>query len=180
MARGFGRRQRSALNIVTQLTLRGLGSLLYMTKGKPSSALIQLILQLWLTQLSHLLRELQPTMTTTRLGSASRLPYELPGALEPEVCPACGCLTAIARRCTSSWHWAENRKPGKFEQAACGLDTDPLLLVNTRTYDELVRFVGDPFERYITSTPDVSNSFLEQLRNRPANLQERLNWWRWQ
>lgn len=174
MARGFGRRQRSALNIVTQLTLRGLGSLLYMTKGKPSSALIQLILQLWLTQLSHLLRELQPTTTTTRLGSASKWPHELPGQ---ETCPECGCLTAVARGCSASWHWAGRRPPGKFERAARDLDAEPLMLLNTRTYDELVRFVGDPLTRYVASIPDVSSdSFYDHWFKQGQEIKGKYRW----
>ena len=83
MARGFGHRQRRELSTLTRLTLQGLGSLLYMTRGRPSSALTQLILQLWLTQISQLLRELQPTTTLDPLGSASKWPHQLP--LAPEI-----------------------------------------------------------------------------------------------
>lgn len=195
MARGFGRRQRRELSILTQLTLRGLGSLLYMTRGKPSCALIQLILQLWLTQLSHLLRELQPTTTLDRLGSASRWPHQLPS---PELCPDCGALTPVARGCYSRWHL--DRPPGKFssvtmhgteESAKRHFDDlnsiwvreilDPELLVSTRTYDEIMNYtnkhLGDAITRYISSTPDVpSESFYDQWFKQGQWIKGKYRW----
>jgi hypothetical protein len=168
MARGFGRHQRNVANIVIRLTLKGLGSLLYMIKGKPSSALTRLILELWLTQLSQLLKVSQATTTLDLLGYAS-----------PDLCPDCGALLPISRGCRSQWHL--NRPPGKFERAARDFQqllSSQQLLVNKRDYDNIVRVVGDPVTRYIASTPDVPSeaSFYETWFKQGQEIKGKYRW----